>query len=239
MLRRLRRSRVGRARFLRKERTIRSGQVRLEGRHVVVTGAGNGIGQAIAERLAEGATLTLLAPTSTGWRGWARPIDARADAPATSAAGRAVDGRSPRPAAARGPIKRARREQRGRRRERDPAPGDRFDELVAHEPLGTYRCCARPSATLARRAGHRRDRVDPGAHRRARLHGLLRLQGRAARPGALARRRARPARRAGQRHLPRLGRHRHGLAGHRGMAKGLGISREAAFESCSRCPSAA
>ena len=59
----------------------RSGQVRLEGKHVVVTGAGTGIGRAIAERLrAEGATLTLLARDRRRLDKVGRRLDARVEA---------------------------------------------------------------------------------------------------------------------------------------------------------------
>ena len=105
---------------------------RLEGKHVVVTGAGTGIGRAIAQRLAaEGARLTLLARDESRLRDVVPG--------ATSALGR-----HPRPRrSARGvrrAARRARRERRHRRPER-AGDGDRCDDIVQTNLYGTYWCC--------------------------------------------------------------------------------------------------
>ncbi len=110
-----------------------------------------------------------------------------------------------------GPDPRARRLQRARRRERGRCQGrsvrrPRRDESERHVlllPLG-----ARPPRAGPRGAAPGRALVDPGADRRAGVHGVQRLEGRPARARAVVRRRARGGQRAGERDLSRLGRHR-------------------------------
>ena len=107
--------------------------------HAVVTGAGTGIGQAIAERLArDGATLTLLARDVERLRTVAEPIGATAlacdirDAAAVDAAFAAA-------ADLHGPIG-VLVANAGIGGANDAGEGDRFDDLVATNLVGTYRC---------------------------------------------------------------------------------------------------
>ena len=157
--------------------------------HAVVTGAGTGIGQAIAERLArDGLTLTLLARDVERLAAVAEPIGAtargcdirdRADVDAAFAA--AADEHGPihvlvANAGIGGP-----RTSRG--------DGDRFDDLVATNLIGTYSCLRAAQRHFAARHGAAppgRDLVHPGAHRGARLHRLQRVEGGAPRAGAVA-----------------------------------------------------
>lgn len=105
---------------------------RLEGKHAVVTGAGTGIGRAIAQRLAaEGARLTLLA------RDEARLRDV-----AYGAVTRSVDIRD------RDAVRAAFVEpldilvaNAGIGGENVPGDGDRWDDIVATNLSGTYWCC--------------------------------------------------------------------------------------------------
>ena len=107
--------------------------------HVVVTGAGTGIGQAIAERLArDGATLTLLARDVDRLAAVAGPIGATAmacdirDAAATDAAFATAAER-------RGPIN-VLVANAGIGGHNGPGEGDRFADLVATNLVGTYTC---------------------------------------------------------------------------------------------------
>jgi NAD(P)-dependent dehydrogenase (short-subunit alcohol dehydrogenase family) len=111
----------------------------VEGKHVIVTGGGVGIGRAIAQRLArDGARVTLLARTlerleevaaDTG--ALALPCDIR-DRPAVDAA---VD----RAAAEQGPVY-AFVANSGVGGPNEPGAGDRFDDLVQTNLTGTYNC---------------------------------------------------------------------------------------------------
>ncbi len=122
---------------------------RLEGRHVVVTGAGRGIGKAIALRLAsEGARLSLLA----------RGVD-DLRATADEAGGAHVDRCDIRDrddverafaaaADANGPVY-ALVANSGIGGPNDPGAGDRFDDLVQTNLVGTYSCVRAAQARLA------------------------------------------------------------------------------------------
>jgi len=107
--------------------------------HAVVTGAGTGIGQAIAERLArDGAKLTLLARDVDRLRAVAEPIGATAlacdirDAAAVDAAFAAA-------ADAHGPVN-VLVANAGIGGPNDAGEGDRFGDLVATNLVGTYTC---------------------------------------------------------------------------------------------------
>lgn len=122
---------------------------RLEGRHVVVTGAGRGIGRAIALRLAEeGATLSLLA------RG--REALERTAADVGGAFVEAVDIREAEQvergfaaaAEANGPIH-GLVANSGIGGPNEPGEGDRFLDLVATNLVGTYQCVRAAQARLA------------------------------------------------------------------------------------------
>jgi NAD(P)-dependent dehydrogenase (short-subunit alcohol dehydrogenase family) len=112
---------------------------RLDGRHVVVTGAGVGIGRAIAERLAvEGAALTLLAPNLAELEevadrvgGVAVYCDIR-DRPG-------LDRAFAEAAASRGPIS-ALVANSGVGGPNEDGPDDRFEEIVRTNLFGTYYC---------------------------------------------------------------------------------------------------
>jgi NAD(P)-dependent dehydrogenase (short-subunit alcohol dehydrogenase family) len=109
------------------------------GRHVVVTGGGKGIGQAIAERLAaEGATLSLLAPNTAELEqvagrvgGGAHFCDIR-DRDGVAAAFAAAAG-------ARGPIH-GLVANSGVGGPNADGPDDRFAEIVQTNLFGTYWC---------------------------------------------------------------------------------------------------
>ncbi len=186
---------------------------RLAGRHVVVTGGGKGIGKAIAERLAAGGC----------------DADAPCARPRAAARGGRRDRcgsggvRRPRPRSGRRcvrdrggrarPDPRPRRQQRARRperrRPRRPLRRSRRDESrrhLLHRPRRSP-----PSCSGAGYPPPRRDRLDPRQDRGARLHGLLRVEGRPPRARSLLRGRAGGREHPGERDLPRLGRHRHGV----------------------------
>jgi len=118
---------------------------RFAGWHVVVTGAGTGIGRAIALRLAgEGAKLTLLARSSGKLAEVAREIRKRGGAEAMVAPldirdRQAVDARIAAAAAKQGPI-RALVANAGIGGSNAAGAQDRFDELVATNLTGTYSC---------------------------------------------------------------------------------------------------
>ena len=112
----------------------------MDGRHVVVTGAGRGIGKAIALRLArEGATLSLLArgvealeQTADEIGGaFTRGVDIRDGAQVESAFRAAAD--------ANGPVH-ALVANSGIGGPNEAGDGDRFFDLVETNLVGTYRC---------------------------------------------------------------------------------------------------
>ena len=198
---------------------------RLEGKHVVVTGAGPASAARSRSRLAEeGARLTLLA------RDESRLHDVVPGATVTGL-------RHPRPrAGARGDRRAARRlvANAGIGGPNEPGDGDRWDDIVQTNLFGTYWCCraAEPhlpdggrivvTSSILARIGV------------AGLHGVLRVEGRAARPRAGARRRARAAPDPGERDLPRLGEHRDGVAGPR-RVRGPDRERGVRGRRCARC----
>ncbi len=111
----------------------------MQGRHVVVTGGGKGIGKAIAERLAaEGATLSLLAPNLEELDRVARSVGG--DAHDCDIRDReSVDSAFAAAAAARGPIH-ALVANSGVGGPNADGPDDRFAEIVQTNLFGTYWC---------------------------------------------------------------------------------------------------
>jgi NAD(P)-dependent dehydrogenase (short-subunit alcohol dehydrogenase family) len=113
---------------------------RLEGKHVVVTGAGTGIGRAIAERLArEGARLTLLARDEERLRdvvpgATTRSVDIREE----EAVAAAFDG----------PLD-ALVANAGIGGPNEPGERDRFDDIVRTNLYGTYWCARAAEPHLA------------------------------------------------------------------------------------------
>ena len=121
----------------------------MDGRHVVVTGAGRGIGKAIALRLArEGATLSLLArgvealeQTADEIGGaFTRGVDIRDGAQVESAFRAAAD--------ANGPVH-ALVANSGIGGPNEAGDGDRFFDLVETNLVGTYRCVRALQQVLA------------------------------------------------------------------------------------------
>ncbi|MCB9911148.1 MAG: SDR family oxidoreductase [Planctomycetes bacterium] len=112
----------------------------LRGSHVLVTGAGTGIGRAIAERLArEGAVLSLLARDAARLEGVAdsqgapKPFVAACDIRDRAATARAVE----QACRVHGPLYAAVANS-GIGGSNEPGEGDRFDDLVATNLTGTY-----------------------------------------------------------------------------------------------------
>jgi NAD(P)-dependent dehydrogenase (short-subunit alcohol dehydrogenase family) len=121
----------------------------LEGRHVVVTGAGRGIGKAIATRLAfEGARLSLLArglealeeTAAEAGGAFAAQVDIRDAAQVEAGFAAAAD--------ANGPIH-ALVANSGIGGPNEPGEGDRFHDLVATNLVGTYLCARAAQGRLA------------------------------------------------------------------------------------------
>ncbi|QDU66846.1 SDR family NAD(P)-dependent oxidoreductase [Engelhardtia mirabilis] len=133
---------------------------RLTDRHVLVTGAGTGIGRAIALRLgAEGARLTLAARTVERLDEVAQQIlTAGGHLPGTAALDirdrAAVDAAFAAAAAERGPLY-ALVANAGIGGANEPGPDDRFDDLVATNLTGTYSCCRAAQRHLAEGPGAR------------------------------------------------------------------------------------
>jgi NAD(P)-dependent dehydrogenase (short-subunit alcohol dehydrogenase family) len=113
---------------------------RFDGKHAVVTGAGTGIGKAIAERLAaEGARLTLLARDEARLRdvvpgATTRGCDIRDEASVRAAFAEPLDFLVAN-AGIGGPN--------------EAGHADRWDDIVATNLTGTYRCCRAAEPLLA------------------------------------------------------------------------------------------
>lgn len=111
---------------------------RLDGKHVLVTGAGTGIGRAIATRLvAEGAKLSLLARDVSRLEETASAIGGAHVAACDIRDRAAVDGAIDAAAAAQGPFYAAIANS-GIGGPNEAGEGDRFDDLVATNLIGTY-----------------------------------------------------------------------------------------------------
>jgi NAD(P)-dependent dehydrogenase (short-subunit alcohol dehydrogenase family) len=129
----------------------------LNGRHVVVTGSGRGIGKAIALRLArDGATLSLLGRNVAALDATAREAGGAFTHGADIRDRAAVDAAFAAAATANGPIH-ALVANSGIGGPNEAGEDDRFDDLVQTNLVGTYHCIRAAQRHLA--AGGRRDVV--------------------------------------------------------------------------------
>jgi NAD(P)-dependent dehydrogenase (short-subunit alcohol dehydrogenase family) len=122
---------------------------RQAGRHVVVTGAGTGIGRAIAERLkAEGATLTLVARGRERLEATAEAVGGAAVAPADVRDREQVEAAFELGVSANGPIH-ALVAASGIGGPNEDGAGDRFEDIVQTNLNGTYYCVRAAERRLA------------------------------------------------------------------------------------------
>ncbi len=122
----------------------------MQGKHVIVTGAGAGIGRAIAHRLdREGARLTLLARDRKRLEETAAALGGEVEVASCDIRERKqVDAAFARAAASLGPVH-ALVACSGIGGSNHDGPDDRFDELVQTNLNGTYYCCAAAIRQLA------------------------------------------------------------------------------------------
>jgi NAD(P)-dependent dehydrogenase (short-subunit alcohol dehydrogenase family) len=121
----------------------------MERRHVVVTGAGRGIGKAIALRLArDGARLSLFARGGDALRTTAGEIGGAFVRAVDIREARQVDDAFAAAAEENGPIH-ALVANSGSGGPNEPGANDRFDDLVATNLVGTYRCIRAAQRSLA------------------------------------------------------------------------------------------
>jgi NAD(P)-dependent dehydrogenase (short-subunit alcohol dehydrogenase family) len=121
----------------------------MKGRHVVVTGAGRGIGKAIALRLArDGARLSLFARGEDALRATADEVGGAFVRAVDIRDTQQVDDAFAAAAAEHGPIH-ALVANSGIGGPNEPGEGDRFDDLVATNLVGTYRCIRAAQRSLA------------------------------------------------------------------------------------------